>query len=106
LPTLPKSSLSKAVSGKAAQLTATKGPPDRSLFWWMARATNSFPVPVSPMMRTGVEVRATRCTSAASSRLAALLPTKASPAGSGRRMSSTAFSRQARTCAILKGFVT
>ena len=45
---------------KAAQLTATKGFETRGLFLWMARATSSLPVPVSPVMRTVALVGATR----------------------------------------------
>ena len=36
----------------AAQLTAMKGLSLRGLLWWMARATSSLPVPLSPWMRT------------------------------------------------------
>ena len=39
--------------GMAAQFTSTKGRPLRADSRWMARATNSFPVPDSPYMRTG-----------------------------------------------------
>ncbi len=56
----PKSSLSRRVSGMAAQLMAMKGRPERGLFWWMARATNSLPVPLSPRMRTVESLCATR----------------------------------------------
>ena len=37
---------------------------------WMARATSSLPVPVSPTISTGLDVRETRSTTAASSRMA------------------------------------
>src|SRR5256884_5702779 len=46
----------------AAQLTVTKGCDDRADPLWMARATSSFPVPVSPVMRTVESVGATLAT--------------------------------------------
>ncbi len=61
--TWPNSSLSSRVSGMAAQLTGTKGPWARGERPWMARAMSSFPVPLSPRMRTVVSVGATRITS-------------------------------------------
>jgi hypothetical protein len=45
----PKSSLSSSVAGTAAQLIATKGPSLRGLASWIARATSSLPVPLSPV---------------------------------------------------------
>jgi len=36
----------------AAQLTGIKGESARRLFAWIARATNSFPVPLGPEIRT------------------------------------------------------
>ena len=44
----PNSSLSSRLSGIAAQLTATKGAAPAASSWWMARATSSLPVPLSP----------------------------------------------------------
>jgi len=44
------------VVGMALQLMVTKGCLDRGLFWWIARATSSFPVPLSPEMSTLVLV--------------------------------------------------
>ena len=44
----PKSSLSKRPVGIAAQFNFTKELEQRGLRSWMARATSSFPVPVSP----------------------------------------------------------
>ena len=49
----PNSSLSSSVSGIAAQFTATNGPLARGESSWMARATSSLPVPVSPRISTG-----------------------------------------------------
>src|SRR5262249_32894473 len=48
----PNSSLSSRFSERAAQLMATNGPADRLLLRWKARATSSFPVPVSLSIRT------------------------------------------------------
>ncbi len=48
----PKSSLSISASGSAPQLTATSGRSFLELLKWMARATISFPLPVSPLMST------------------------------------------------------
>jgi len=42
-----------SVAGSAVQFTSMKGLPARGLAPWMVRATSPFPVPVSPMMRTG-----------------------------------------------------
>ena len=50
--TCPKSSLSSNPSGRAPQFTGTNGPPPRRLSLWIAAATSSFPVPVSPAMWT------------------------------------------------------
>jgi hypothetical protein len=44
----------------AAMLTVTNGPRARAELAWMARATISLPVPLSPMSRTVISVRATR----------------------------------------------
>ena len=60
--TCPNSSLSSRLSGIAAQLMATNGPSLRGLRWWMALATSSLPVPLSPVMSTVVSVSATRAT--------------------------------------------
>ena len=50
--TWPKSSLSSSSPGRAAALTATKGPLRRGEWAWMMRAMTSLPVPLSPVMRT------------------------------------------------------
>ena len=57
--TWPKSSLSRSASGIAPQLTARNGFVARSLFRWMVRATSSFPVPLSPVIKTVPETAAT-----------------------------------------------
>ena len=46
--TWPKSSLSSRSAGMAAQLTATQGFSLRGEWEWIARATTSLPVPLSP----------------------------------------------------------
>jgi hypothetical protein len=54
----PKNSDSISVSGIAAQLTATNGPPLRRERAWSARAASSFPVPLSPARRIVASVPA------------------------------------------------
>ena len=44
--------LSRRAAGIAAQLTATNGPAARRPWRWIARATTSLPVPVSPVIST------------------------------------------------------
>ena len=56
----PKSSLSSSSRGMAAVLMATKGPSARGPALWIARATSSFPVPLSPVISTGTSLAATR----------------------------------------------
>ena len=58
--TWPKSSDSSNDSGIAAQFTLISGMSRCALRSWMARAMSSFPVPVSPVMRTVLFVSATR----------------------------------------------
>src|SRR5512136_2668584 len=55
----PNNSLSIKLAGRAAQLTVISGRSLRGLILWMAAAISSFPVPVSPRMRTVVFVGAT-----------------------------------------------
>ena len=50
----PNSSLSSSVSGRAAQLTATKGFFLRGERLWIARANSSLPVPLGPSISTVV----------------------------------------------------
>jgi hypothetical protein len=75
--TWPKSSLSSRLCGTAAQLIATKGPLCRALIPWMARATSSLPVPLSPVTSTVASVEATRSMRLRISRIARLDPTSA-----------------------------
>src|SRR6185312_208774 len=55
----PNSSASRSVSGNAAQLTATNALASRALPSCSARATSSFPVPLSPRMTTEASLGAT-----------------------------------------------
>ncbi len=48
------------VGGTAPQLTVMKGPPARAESRWIAAATSSFPVPLSPSISTGESAGATR----------------------------------------------
>ncbi len=96
----PKSSDSTRPWERAAQFTGTKGPRDRVDSSWIAWATSSFPVPVSPMTSTVVSVSATRRIAANTSCIGGERPTippgfsgEPSPA-TGRR------SRRSRTLAL------
>ena len=71
----PKSSLSIRSSGMAAQLTSTKGPDERRLRAWTARATSSLPVPFSPKISTRPLLGAAWVITARRSRMAGLSPT-------------------------------
>ncbi len=70
----PKSSLSMRPLGSAAQLTLTSGRSLRGLRAWIARATSSLPVPVSPRISTVASVGATSSTFSRASRERAALP--------------------------------
>ncbi len=58
----PNSSDSSSDSVSAVQLTATNAPVARGECVWMARATSSLPVPLSPTTSTVDIVGATRAT--------------------------------------------
>jgi len=73
--TWPNSSDSSSVSGMAAQFTLMRGMFRWALRSWMARASSSLPVPVSPMMRTVLLVSATRSAFAITSWITRLRPT-------------------------------
>ena len=62
-------------AGRAAQLTATRARWARGERRWMARATSSLPVPVSPVMSTVASVAATLSTRDRVSRNAFEAPT-------------------------------
>jgi hypothetical protein len=55
----PNSSLSSKVPGMAGQFTFTKGPVFQGDSAWTMRAMMSFPVPLSPWIRTGTLAPAT-----------------------------------------------
>ena len=57
--TKPNSSASISVSGMPPQLTATNGWSRRRLWLWIARATSSLPVPLSPSTSTVAPLSAT-----------------------------------------------
>jgi hypothetical protein len=57
--TWPNSSSSRSASGKAAQLTTTKGRSKRGDRLCKVRATSSLPVPLSPRIVTVTSVAAT-----------------------------------------------
>ena len=59
----------------AAQLTGTNGRSPRLLFAWMALATSSLPVPLSPVMSTVASVGATLTMRPSTSRTACERPT-------------------------------
>ena len=71
----PKSSERRSVSTSAAQLTLTSGPARAALAAWIASATSSLPVPLSPRMRTVLFERATLRTAARRPRMAGSSPT-------------------------------
>ncbi len=55
----PKNSDSRRFSGMAPQLIGINGPFLRKLASWMARATSSLPVPLSPVIKIGTSETAT-----------------------------------------------
>ena len=84
--TWPKSSRSISPELSAARQTGRKGPLRRVLWRWMARATSSLPVPLSPVISTGTSVGATRAICLKSSCIAGDWPISASRAAAlGRR---------------------
>ena len=79
----------------AAQLTATKGPPARSLASWMARAATSLPAPLSPRIITVAPLGATRAIRSRSACMAALPPrTEGAPESLRTSWRRTRFSRR------------
>src|SRR5262249_35342782 len=74
----PKSSLSARVVVRAPQLTARNGRLQRGPLKWMARATSSFPLPLSPNSRTVLLESVTRLILSKTARMATLCPIKLS----------------------------
>ena len=79
----PNSSPSISELASAAQSTMTNGPDARADASWIARATSSLPVPVSPRISTGASLCATRDIWANSSRITVLAPIRPPKRGSG-----------------------
>lgn len=80
----PNSSLSSRFAGTAVQSNTTKGPSARSPCSWIASASTSLPVPVSPSMITPTEERASLSHSGYSRRMARLSPsTRPNPVAKG-----------------------
>ena len=100
----PKSSLSTRSLGRAAQFSFSKGPRLRGLARWIARATSSFPEPLSPVMSTFASLRATFATSARTCSIARLSPTIASAAPA--RLRSDSFSRLSSRSSSARSTVT
>ena len=71
----PNSSLSRRLSTKAEQSTGTNSFFALSLRVWIARATSSFPVPLSPVRSTVLSLGAARLMVEKTSRIAGLFPT-------------------------------
>ena len=71
----PNSSAAASSGATAPRFTATKGPPRRPLVRWMAWATSSLPVPVSPRRSTGTSRSATCWMSARTRWMPSLSPT-------------------------------
>ena len=95
--TWPNSSLSRMFSLSAAQFSATNGLFLRGLFWWIAWATSSLPVPVSPWISTLALVGAIRLSRSITSRICGLSPmTPSKPNFSSSRRFSSTFARRSR----------
>ena len=115
--TWPNSSDSSSVSGIAAQFTTTNGRSWRSPPAWIARATISLPVPLSPLIRTLALLSAT-CEISSKTRciegpLPMMLRSRSRCRSSLRRRRfslassffSSAFSTTSLISSTLKGFV-
>jgi hypothetical protein len=98
----PKSSLSRRVSAKAAQLTATNGRSRRGLAAWMDRATSSLPVPVSPVTSTVAWVGPTRSTRSRTRARPGLEPTISPTARLRTSRRRRAFSRTSSTLSVAR----
>ncbi len=98
----------------AAQLTATKGASARGDITWIRRATASFPVPLSPVIRTVASVAATRSATSRTFFIAAEAHTMSRPiplalalssrTSAARRRRSRAFSTARRSWSRWNGF--
>ena len=91
----PKSSPSTSDWGIAPQSTGTNGPDARGLMRWIARATTSFPEPVSPVISTVKSVGATRRISVRTRCISALDPIVSRAKASVRTQGVTSLSDRA-----------
>ncbi len=81
----PKSSLSTSPAAIAPQFSLIMARSRRGLSVWMALATSSFPVPVSPVSRIVESVAATSRTVSSNSRRVVSRPTISSKPATARR---------------------
>ena len=108
---MPKSSLSRRLSGTAAQFSARKGPSRRGEPACRSFAASSLPVPLSPVTRTLTRDAAARATSSLARRMAGESPTRISSTPrlplserfSSRRRSRSAASARKRRAASSVG---
>ena len=108
----PNNSDSINSAGTAAQFSAINGPDERGLLSCSVRATNSFPVPVSPRMQTRVSLAATRSTCAMTFFIASPVQTisclpsrwRSCRFSDSRRCNLRAFSTVSRSLSVEIGF--
>ena len=93
----PNSSLAATPSANTPQFSATKGPLLRAPPAWIARATSSLPVPVSPSTSTGTSLAAILATRDRSARIGSLSPTSSA---AGPRVSARSLRTSARSARI------
>ena len=94
----PNNSLSIRVSDTEAQLMAIKGLCALRLLRWIARATSSLPVPVSPVIRTVVSFGATLAIVSRIAQMLSLSPKiSCGPSSCSTAVLRTAFSRRERS---------
>jgi hypothetical protein len=95
--TCPKSSLSNSCAGTAEQLMATKAASARGLRSCSARATSSFPVPLSPVMSTEMSAPAMRRTRSLTRDQGRALAEKGQAVGARQRLNLQALQRFGRS---------
>ena len=109
----PNSSDSRTLSVSAPQLIGTNGREARRPFVWIARATSSFPVPLSPTIRTGAAALAAWAICLYTASMPAVRPMRPAGgisgcgrvAGAGATASASARSTVAFTSAMLNGLL-
>ncbi len=99
----PNSSLSISDSGSAPAFTAMNGFPRRGLSLWIACATSSFPVPLSPSMITVLETGAICSILSSTSPIASDCPIR--PVASVRRLRSRTRRTARYNSSAVTGFV-